>query len=89
MKCAVGRADDAGIAHDTLFAHLWAQPDAVNGLPRPAVAAVDEPQSVRRGLVERCGDIHFLVLCNRSQHCRHHQEKDVETFFHVMCFIFY
>ena len=66
MKYAVGRADDAGVAHHTLIAYLRTQPDAAHLLPVPSVVTVDKAQTVCGRLMERGGYIHFL-LCRELQ----------------------
>ena len=68
MEHAVGGADDGGVAHHALLAHLRLQPDAVDRLPLPTVATVDETQSVGGRLVERGGDIHLLLSPEASSH---------------------
>ena len=61
VERAIGGTDDAWITHDTLFAHLRLQPRAGNGVPVPAIIAVDEPQTVGCRLMEGGGHIYFTL----------------------------
>ena len=69
MECAVGCPDDTGVAHHFLLANLRFQPGAGNGLPMPSVVAVDEPQTLCSGFVERGGYIDFTLGESRYRNC--------------------
>ena len=82
MVGAVGRTDDAGVAHDALLAHLGREENTGYAVPVHGIVAVEKAQAVGGRLMERREHVD-LALAAGQQRSNGDKQYDVQLSSHL------